>query len=258
VETFADHFLPGDNGVISLVGAGGKTTLMFHLARELSSRGDPTLTTTTTKIYCPAQDQWKRIFVSDDPAELSARIAESVAEFPHVMAAKAVSPDRKKLIGLDPTTVDRLAAGSLFRWILVEADGAARRPLKAPAVHEPVIPRCSRQVVAVAGLDAVGMPLGEDWVHRPGEYSRLTGLAEGTAITPESVAEVLRHPEGIFKGSPTSAQRTVFLNKGDVAERIEAGRFIAAELVKTAKGIVHRILIGSLLPVPCIIEAIDV
>ena len=47
----------GDGGVISLVGAGGKTSLMFKLAHELSKTGEPVLTTTTTKIFEPGPDQ---------------------------------------------------------------------------------------------------------------------------------------------------------------------------------------------------------
>ena len=39
--------------VISLVGAGGKTTLMFALARELASDKGCVITTTTTKILEP-------------------------------------------------------------------------------------------------------------------------------------------------------------------------------------------------------------
>jgi hypothetical protein len=31
----------GDRGVVSLVGAGGKTSLMFKLAHELSAPGNP-------------------------------------------------------------------------------------------------------------------------------------------------------------------------------------------------------------------------
>jgi hypothetical protein len=40
--------------MISLVGAGGKTTLMFRLAKELSLSGKRLVTTTTTKILEPA------------------------------------------------------------------------------------------------------------------------------------------------------------------------------------------------------------
>ena len=40
--------------VISIVGAGGKTTLMFALARELSNKKGMVITTTTTKIFPPS------------------------------------------------------------------------------------------------------------------------------------------------------------------------------------------------------------
>jgi len=39
-----------NGGVITIVGAGGKTSMMFQLAKVLSSAGDTVLTTTTTKI----------------------------------------------------------------------------------------------------------------------------------------------------------------------------------------------------------------
>ena len=39
-------------GVTALIGGGGKTTLMYHLARELRERGTVAVTT-TTKIWPP-------------------------------------------------------------------------------------------------------------------------------------------------------------------------------------------------------------
>ena len=54
----------GDGGVISLVGAGGKTSLMFKLAHELSRTGGSVLTTTTTKILEPEPDQSSCVIVS--------------------------------------------------------------------------------------------------------------------------------------------------------------------------------------------------
>ena len=43
--------------VISLVGAGGKTTLMFRLAKELVLTGEKVVTTTTTKILEPSSEE---------------------------------------------------------------------------------------------------------------------------------------------------------------------------------------------------------
>ena len=48
-------------GITALIGGGGKTTLMYHLARELRARGTVAVTT-TTKIWPPTG-----IAVAPDP-----------------------------------------------------------------------------------------------------------------------------------------------------------------------------------------------
>ena len=60
-----DGLLLRGGGVVSLVGAGGKTSLMFKLARELSTAGETVLTTTTTKIYTPSPQQSPWVITSE-------------------------------------------------------------------------------------------------------------------------------------------------------------------------------------------------
>ncbi len=52
--------------------------------------------------------------------------------------------------------------------MIIEADGARKLPIKAPAEHEPVIPEFVNTVITVIGLSGLGKPLTEEWVHRPG------------------------------------------------------------------------------------------
>ena len=52
--------------VFSLVGAGGKTTLMFRLAKELSLGGKKIVTTTTTKILEPTPEETGALFIEPD------------------------------------------------------------------------------------------------------------------------------------------------------------------------------------------------
>ncbi|MCD4678214.1 MAG: hypothetical protein K8S18_19810, partial [Desulfobacula sp.] len=56
-NTLIDNLQLNRRGVISLIGAGGKTSLMFCLAKELENSGKTVLTTTTTKIFMPTPDQ---------------------------------------------------------------------------------------------------------------------------------------------------------------------------------------------------------
>ncbi|MGB4108702.1 MAG: hypothetical protein WBL38_02525, partial [Desulfomonilia bacterium] len=73
-------------GVITLVGAGGKTTLMFRLARELAVSDGPVLTTTTTKIYRPGPDDSPQVIVSASAEEVLARSARILETSRHVTA----------------------------------------------------------------------------------------------------------------------------------------------------------------------------
>ena len=67
-------------GILSVTGAGGKTSLMFHLAASLAGAGKRVLTTTTTKIFQPSPVQSKTLIISDSVEELldEAAIAASM------------------------------------------------------------------------------------------------------------------------------------------------------------------------------------
>ena len=139
-------------GVLSLTGAGGKTSLMFHLARQLADSGRRVLTTTTTKIFVPTPEQSATLLVAADPET----ILREASTTRHITAAAAQQADTGKLIGFTPEVIRTFAESGRFDWILVEADGSAQRPLKAPAGHEPVIPPDTTILVALAGLEVIG------------------------------------------------------------------------------------------------------
>ena len=240
-----DAFMLQGNGVISLVGAGGKTGLMYRLARELADRGETVLTTTTTKILKPSADQSPHVLLARSAAGIVDRAKPLLEKSRHITAAFAENP-AGKLQGMAADVIDRLDRAGIFRWIIVEADGASRMPLKAPAGHEPVIPACTRRLIAVVGLDAVGKPLAAPYVFRPEIYADLTGLAPGAPVTEASVARVLTHARGIMKGAPPGALRLVFLNKADDASRVGIGEAIAERLRHQGAGGPVRVVIGTL------------
>ncbi len=240
-----EHFLLQGGGVVSLVGAGGKTTLMFRLARELAEAGDRVLTTTTTKILEPTEEQSANVVVSADVRDVIKKAEKCLATHPHVTAARGNLVPEGKLTGFDPSEIEQIREAGLFRWILVEADGAAGRPLKAPAEHEPVVPACSSLVVGVVGLDGVGQPLDERHVFRPEIFSRLSDLPLGSPVTEESIACVIQHPEGLLKGSPSETVKFVLLNKGEDNRTRQAGQRIASILLESGTGRIEKVFIGA-------------
>jgi len=234
-------------GIVSIVGAGGKTTLMFRLARELKEEGIAVLTTTTTKIRWPTKTQSPLVFVDSTVEKLLADIRPYIAVHYHVTAGKRFSPQEGKIYGFHREEVEALFGANLFTWVIVEADGAASRPLKAPAPHEPVIPQASSVVIAVVGLDVLGKPLEEEWVFRSDLFSAITGLDRGSPITKEAIVAIISHPAGLFKGSPPEAKRYVFLNKAISLARKKQGEAITTMLLDQKRYNLKGVIIGAVL-----------
>lgn len=247
----------GRKGVISLVGAGGKTSLMFRLAHELSASGESVLTTTTTKFLRPTAEQSPNLIISDSPVEILQQAQGIFQHSLHVSAASKVLSPIDKLIGFSPETIAVLLRSNIFHWIIVEADGAAKRPLKAPAPHEPVIPKCSHQVIGVLGLSALGRPLDEHTVFRSEMVSNLSGIEKGMDIVEETLCAVLVHPRGIFKGAPIRAKKIAFLNQADNQSKRQAARSIVQMLKRQSDIGISRVVIGSTRMDPGVLEYQD-
>jgi molybdenum cofactor cytidylyltransferase len=133
--------------------------------------------------------------------------------------------------------------------LLVEADGSRRRPLKAPAAHEPAIPGWVRTVVVVAGLSALDQPLNAEWIHRPELFAPLAGLALDSPVTPDGLVRVLVHPQGGLKGIPPPARRVALLNQANTPElQAVAHRFAPLLLKDYAAVVVASLPSPGLLP----------
>jgi probable selenium-dependent hydroxylase accessory protein YqeC len=244
-------------GVITLVGSGGKTSLMFRLARELSGEGDRVLTTTTTRIHVPAAEQSPDCILAATVEEALERAAAALSRNRHLTVAAGRSSDGGKLAGLAPEAIERLRAARICDWIIVEADGAAGRPLKAPADHEPVIPPCTEWLVAVAGLRGLGKPLTEQWVFRAEAFARVTGLPQGAAVTEPAIAAALAHKQGVLKGAPGGSRCLVFLNQADEPGGRAAGLRIADLLKQSGGSRIQRTIVGQVLGEPPVSAVFD-
>lgn len=227
---------------MAFVGAGGKTTAMFLAARELRAAGAGVVVTTTTKILVPAPEpDLEVIAMNDEPGALAAvRTALRHGRLP--VLARAFLPDGK-LGGIAAERVTDVAGLPEVTHVLVEADGAARRPFKAPRQGEPVIPAAATLVVAVVGVDALGEPLSDRIAHRPEEVTARTGLAPGQRITASAIAAVMLGAEGGTRGAPRGARIAVLVNKADTPERVAAAHDLATELRRCGA---ERVVIAAL------------
>lgn len=196
--------------IISVVGAGGKTTAVKRLAREYGRAA----ITTTTHMYKETE------------------LAKSAAE---VMAADGTvwfGTDEGEKISMSPF-LDDVYGIPMF----IEADGSKHMPFKVPAEHEPVIYRRSTAVIGVLGLDAVGRTL-EEAAFRPQDAARFLGTDIHHRISCEDMAAIICSRDGLMKN--LRGEYFVLLTKADselrmgyavdIARRCENIRIYAVDL----------------------------
>ena len=231
--------------VISLLGGGGKTSLMYRLACELSAAGKKVISTTTTRIIAPSAQESPCLIVEEDEESLFSKIKEGLARYGHVTAVR-INSGEGKVLGLSPETLDKIAGMKLAHYIINEADGAGRKPIKAPRATEPVIPGSTTLVIALAGMEALGAAMSPETAFRTEFISRLTGLPEGGTITSEVIATLMTSARGIIQYTPPSARIVPFINKVELARDASAAREIAAAILARRHTAIKRVVAGSL------------
>ncbi len=231
-------------GVMALVGGGGKTSLMWALAGALRDLCHTVVTTTTTKIFPPHPGESPcLVLASQDPGLNELR--HGLARHGHVTLAGSILPTGK-LDGITTEMVERCR--TLAMWVIVEADGASGRPIKAPEPWEPVIPRVAGLVVPVVGLDCLDKPVSEETVFRVERFLEATGCRRGDPITPRLVANLLLSDRGALKGIPPGSSVVPFLNKLDLLPDTTPVLEIARNLSSSGTAATKRIVAGSLKP----------
>ncbi len=226
---------------LAFVGAGGKTTALFQLARELSAASQPVIVTATTHLHIDqirlADSHW----IGEKPEDL-AGLEENLRGV--MLVTGPIDGDRTTGLNDNLLFWLRELYNSHTLPLLIEADGARQKPLKAPAGHEPAIPDFAETVVVMAGLTGLGKPLTEAFVHRPEIFARLGGLKMGETVTPEALIRVLTHPAGGLKNIPAQARRVALLNQADSPELQAQSKTISEQLLSSY----HTIIIASLNP----------
>jgi molybdenum cofactor cytidylyltransferase len=262
--------------VIAFVGAGGKTTALWRISNELIALGRHVIIAPTAHILEPKLPLDSIEYLTENPEpdqvnQLLDRaprliVAAGQAEIVDFDIANEYPPARAvKLRGLDPLTIDELCvrltglkalagdSGSVPAkassphsetvW-LIEADGARRHLLKAPAEHEPAIPACAEVVVIVAALDAIDQPLNETNVHRWEKFAELSAAHREEPISVELLARVLLHEKGGLKNIPPSARVCVLLTQRASSKLHPSANSLTNQLLQSNQ--IDHVVVASL------------
>lgn len=189
--------------VVCFSGAGGKTSLMLRLAKEARGQSLKVLVTTSTKILVPDVDQYDALDLSG-----KLRFTDSVATggiyvggLPTVVAGK--------MTGVAMELLCRKRRS--FELILIEADGAATKPLKGWNSTEPVIPEFASKTIGVLDIQTIGSIICEALIHRLEFFCKLTGSTIGEPVSIRHLCRMILHHQGLFHQS--QGTKIIYINK---------------------------------------------
>jgi len=232
------------NEVISLVGAGGKTSFMYALARELASLQRKVLITTTTHLKKPTGKICELMVLEKYPAA-SANKINKILKISNVALWADKEAPNGKLRGLPVEIVDIIVDMGIADTILIEADGSKGLPIKAPAPHEPVISKKTTILIGVIGIDALGRTIDGKTVHRPEFLSMISGKPIGGIIDEAVIQNLICSPHGLFKGATEQMKKAVVINKVDNNSILDLAIKLAESIRSTNNIEIFRILLTS-------------
>jgi len=174
---------------VSVVGCGGKTSLIDLLA-TLSS-GKKVLVSTTTKTFPMISD---KVILCDTLKSCIEHVPQT-----GIQCLGQFNKRNGKLEALPEHILVDLVPH--YDIVLMEADGSRWLPCKGWRDNEPVVHYFSTQTVGVVTMNALSKAAKSDIVHHISEFLSLTGLREGEMITEQALEDMVCLPKGMFKNS---------------------------------------------------------
>lgn len=222
----------GKKATLAVTGSGGKTSLIYRLAKHF--RAERVLVGTSVKMFTPQPGDCDFLPEVDelDPA----------TDMPAGITFVGIRLDAQGKIGaLPPGLLEALMPR--FDKVLIEADGSRRRPYKGWADTEPVLPEGVDITVAVIPVPPPGLMVSEESIHRLPLFLEISGARPGEALRPEHLAAAIAHPRGLL--AKTRGRTILFFNQADDVVALERAKNIAAMLPPACTKRLWRIIAGS-------------
>lgn len=221
----------GEGEILSIIGGGGKTTTLFLLGEELKRLNKRILITTTTAIYNPGKI-YDYYFLGR--LENFSPMRGSITIFGEKV-------ERGKLKGISLQKLENIIHRDLFDFIIIEADGAKKRPIKAPAKYEPVVSEYTTKTIGIIGLDCLNKKI-KDVAHRPEIFTKITKSNYIDKIDEDTIVQLILDEKGLFKGA--YGECILLLNKACTDVDILKGRNIRDILMR--EGFRNKVIVADI------------
>lgn len=201
----------GRRQIITVIGSGGKTTLVENMAKELVESGKTVLIATSTKIFFSGN--------KNEVIVLNEEILKNIKPMkPDILyGGKGISKD-DKIIGFDIEMISDIFKNKNIDFILVEGDGSKGMPVKGYSGFEPVVPEETEILISVLGMNSLHTHVNDENVHRVEAFKKITGLEDNDKIGCNNIFDLFKHEDGYFK---IKARRNfILLNRVDDKSRV--------------------------------------
>lgn len=224
---------------IAIVGAGGKTSLLFSLANAYQNQSILSTTTHISQVQADLADEHTFLTI---PVEL----LPYVGGFENKTTIFTGKTDDGRLGGVEIPLINKLHELATLHQhpMLIEADGARNLWFKAPESHEPLIPTFINHVIICVNLKILGQSLNGSMVHRNEIISKILNIPDNSIIDEKIIANLITNPKGGLKNIPNSAKIIVFLNHDFSNEKNESVSLLVKLILKNE--MIDEVIAGNI------------
>ena len=221
-----DTFKISKKDIITIVGAGGKTSLMYS-ASSLLRKDYKVLVTTTTHIYIPDKSIYDEILQNNKNGV-------------YVIGNHIVN--NLKIKGLTFDMLDEII--HYFDIVIIEGDGSKEKSLKGWRDSEPVIYPKTTKTIGVVDISSIGLDINEENIHRVDRFLDIINDYSTNKVNIEHLEKLILNKNGLFK--IYKGEKILFINK---VENIN-NKTNALNLIKNIKckssSYINRYIYGSI------------
>lgn len=207
-----DTFKIKNKDIVTIVGAGGKTSLMFS-ASSLLRKNYKVLVTTTTNIYVPNEKFYdKMIMLCEIKGENYNNLIEKSNNGVYVIGNEIVNnleADKSKIKGLNFEALDKIIP--YFDIVIIEGDGSKEKPLKGWKDLEPVVYNKTTKTIGVVDIKTIGLNINEENIHRLDEFLKIINDEEAKKVKVKHLKNIILNKKGLFKSF--EGEKILFINK---------------------------------------------
>lgn len=231
--------------IITIVGAGGKTSLMFS-ASSLLRKDYKVLVTTTTHIYVPDEKLYdKMIMLRDTKDDNYENIMKENKNGVYVIGSSIVRKSgtkKSKIKGLNTQMLDKIVP--YFDIVIIEGDGSKEKPLKGWRDDEPVIYDKTTKTIGVVDISSIGLDINEDNIHRLDKFLNIINDDKGKKVNVNHIKNLVLNKNGLFK--VCKGEKILFINKAESINDKRNSTLLIKDIKNENSSYIDKFIYGSI------------